>query len=194
MLRVLNGRMVKTRRELSVLMSEGVEAYIFLGGPRLPLRHINEILRSSFYIVTGKYDDIYVTKVARDLGRLLDAQVLDLGGYRMVGIGGIDPHYCISKVLKLLSNIDTREVLVFSYLPAMNWCDLIPVLNVRTGLPELSDLIKRVKPRLFVSLGSESCCRLSEDIKVITMNASAVYLDINLDSDLPSHDPGVLTV
>ena len=171
-----------------------MEAYVFLGGPRLPLGHVNAVLGSPFYVVTGKYDDIYVTKAARDLGRLLDARVLDLGRYHMVGIGGIDPHYCVSKALKLLSDIDTREVLVFSYLPAMNWCDLVPRLNVRAGLPELSDFIERVKPRLFVSLGSESCCKLSGGIKVITMSASDTYLDINLDSDLPSHDPGVLTV
>lgn len=54
--RVMNGALLKHSRELLSYLREDVNAYIFIGAPRIPLYHVSTILRN-FYIVTSKCDE-----------------------------------------------------------------------------------------------------------------------------------------
>lgn len=171
---------MKLKKDLAALTRVNTDLYVFLGGPRIPFRDVEEIIEKPFYVVTGKYDDIYVTKTARVTGKLLDAQVITLEQYSLVGINGADPHYCISRVRELLRDAGLSNVLVFSYMPALGYCDTVAKLNVRVGLPELAEFINDVKPRLFVSLGNEDCTKFCEGLQSVVISANTRYLDLNL--------------
>ncbi|MEM0105974.1 MAG: hypothetical protein QXS42_05950 [Zestosphaera sp.] len=186
---------MKLRKELSALTRANADLYIFLGGPRIPLRDVEEVLKKPFYIVTGKYDDIYVAKSTRATGRSLDAHVITLDQYTLAGINGVDPHYCISRVAELLHSMSSSNVLIFSCMPALGYCDTVDRLNIRVGLPELTEFISNVKPRLFVSLGSRDCVEFYGSTQLAVMSKHTKHLDVDLNPlDLPSHNPGVFTV
>lgn len=171
---------MKLKKNLIMLTRVRADLYVFLGGPRIPFSDIEAILSKPFYVVTGKYDDVYVIKTARAAGKLLDANVIAVGQYSLAGIGGIDPHYCISRVRGLLHSTSPSNVLVFSYMPALGYCDTVAKLNVRTGLPELKEFVDSVKPRLFVSLGNDDCSKFCEGLQLVVVSQNTEYLDLDL--------------
>jgi hypothetical protein len=175
--RVMNGALLKHSRELLSYLREDVNAYIFIGAPRIPLYHVSTILRN-FYIVTSKCDDIYVTKTARTLGILLDAKAVNLGNYLIAGVGGVDPWHSILRLRELLRNHQGKRVLLFSYFPAHGLCDSIPELSVRSGLPELRNLIDDFKPYVFVSLSGIDCVTRRNETEIHSISKNTSFLDL----------------
>ena len=138
-------------------------------------------LLRNFFIVTSKYDDIYVTKTARNSGVLLDACVINLGNYLVAGVGGIDPWNAIKKLRESLSNQLRKRILIFSYFPAYGLCDFIPELRIKSGLIELRDFLDYVKPYMFVSLSNVSCYTHYGETHIHSIGRDTLFLDLNLE-------------
>ncbi|MEO3993362.1 MAG: hypothetical protein QN229_03510 [Desulfurococcaceae archaeon TW002] len=179
LIRILNGAQLKLLKELHPYVSKDVSTYVFIGAPRIPLYHISTILKN-FFIVTSKHDDIYVTKTARNLGVLLDANLINLGDYLIAGVGGIDPWHAISRLRELLSNQE-RKILLFSYFPAYNICDFMPELRTRLGLLELKDFLDYIKPSVFVCLSNVECYTRYGETRIYSLSKDTLFLDLVLD-------------
>ncbi len=177
----MNGALFKHSRELRSYSCGDFKAYIFIGAPRIPLHHVSAFLRN-FHVVTSKCDDIYVTKTARSLGILLDANVVDLGNYLIAGVGGVDPWHSILRLRELLRNQQGKRILLFSYFPAHGLCDSIPELGVRSGLPELRNLIDEVKPYVFISLSSLDCIVHHNETEIHSISKNTLFLDLRFIS------------
>ncbi|MGC8974692.1 MAG: hypothetical protein ACP5KB_00670 [Thermoprotei archaeon] len=179
LLRVLNGALLKSSKELYSYVDKNIDAYVFIGAPKLPLYRVSTTLKN-FFIVTSKYDDVYVTKTARNTGVLLDARVISLSNYLIAGVGGIDPWYAIMRLRELLGNQTRSKILLFSYFPAYGVCDYLPELSVKSGLAELRNFLDHIKPYVFISLGSVECGTRYGETNVYTLSRETPFLDLKL--------------
>lgn len=179
LLRVLNGAQLKLSRDLYSRVDRDVNAYVFIGAPKIPLYRVSAIIKN-FFIVSGKHDDIYVTKTARNLDALLDARLAYLGDYLIAGVGGIEPWHAISRLRVLLGTQSSKIILLFSYFPAYDLCDFVSGLGVRSGLPELRDLLDHIKPYVLVSLGDADCHKRYGEIQVYSVGRDTPFLDLRL--------------
>jgi len=169
---VVSNPHVKTRKELLELAQKlrkpGITATIVIGNLRLDPEEYVRVLPNPYFL-SGAEDDIRVTKQARKLNALLDGNVVEIGNVVVAGVGGVDPHQNMERVLRLLRtrSLGKRVDVTLSYHPPRGCGDFIKDLRLRKGLDELRDFIKAVNPMLHVCGG--------EYVDTCSVNGTAIY-------------------
>ncbi len=149
---------VKTRNELLRLAQEfqnaEIAATIVIGNLGLDPEEYAGLLPNPYFL-SGAEDDIRVTKQARKLNALLDGNVVEINNVVVAGVGGIDPHQNMERVLKLVDagTLGKRIDITLSYHPPRGCGDLIGTLKVRRGLDELRTFIEKIRPPLHICGG-----------------------------------------
>jgi len=161
---------VKTRDEL-LRLSQGLKnreitATIVIGNLGLDPEEYAELLPNPYFL-SGAEDDIRITKQARKLNALLDGNIIKLNNVVVAGVGGIEPHQNMERVLKLMraGMLSGRIDVTLSYHPPRGCGDIIRSLNVRRGLDELRTFIRNTRPSFHICCGEYvDTCAISRTV------------------------------
>ncbi len=149
---------IRTRKELLKLAQglQGTEATatIIIGNLGLDPEEYSKYLPNTYFL-SGAEDDIRITKQARKLNALLDGNIIELNGITVAGVGGIDPHQNMERILRLVKKetLSKRVNVTLSYHPPRDCGDLIKTIKVRRGLDELRVFIRELQPLVHVCGG-----------------------------------------
>ncbi len=171
---------VKTRNELlrltRKLRGTGITATIVIGNLGLDPGEYAELLPNPYFL-SGAEDDIRVTKQARKLNALLDGNVIKLNNIVVAGVGGVDPHQNMERVLKLMDSgaLGRGIDVTLSYHPPRGCGDLVRALGVRRGLDELRTFIEKVRPSLHICCGEYVDTCLINDTKTCVLSRGEAY-------------------
>ena len=177
---------VKTRNELLRLAQEfrnaEIAATIVIGTLGLDPEEYAELLPNPYFL-SGAEDDIRVTKQARKLNALLDGNVVEINNVVVAGVGGIDPHQNMERVLKLIAaGVPSKRIdITLSYHPPRGCGDLIETLKVRRGLDELRTFIEKIRPSLHICDGEYVDTCLINDTKTYVLGKGEAYALIRKD-------------
>ncbi|PUA32440.1 MAG: hypothetical protein B7O98_07240 [Zestosphaera tikiterensis] len=177
LVRVVLGRRVKSRKDLMKLTEDDTnyDLTLLLSGPKIPLPELIKAFKEPVYLVTSKFDDIYISKLSRSLGILLDGTFVDLGNVSLGGIGGIETYQNIARLIQLHTTLGKSKAIITSYFPPKGFGDRLRSLNVRVGLPEITQVIYEVKPSYFISLGLEDYVGMINTSTAIILNERKVF-------------------
>ncbi len=95
--------------------------------------------------VTGNTDTAAVARVLREAGVLIDGRVVEAGGLRFAGVGGMDPRGSIERLLSVLPEGGVDVLL--SHHPPKGVLDRV-FFGLRAGLRELWRVIEAARPGL----------------------------------------------
>jgi len=171
---------VKTRDELlrltQRLRGAGITATIVIGNLGLDPEEYAELLPSPYFL-SGAEDDIRVTKQARKFNALLDGNVVKLNSIVVAGVGGVDPHQNMERVLKLMDSgaLGRGIDVTLSYHPPRGCGDLVRALGVRRGLDELRAFIEKVRPSLHICCGEYVDTCLINDTRTYVLGRGEAY-------------------
>ncbi len=183
LVRVVLGRWIKSRKDLMKLSEDSMEydLTLFLGGPKIPMPELIKKFKEPTYLVTSKYDDIYVSKLSRSLGILLDGTFIDLNNVSLGGIGGIETFQNIMRLLQLYRTLRTSKTVLVSYFPPKGFGDYLKNQNVRIGLLEIVHAVREIKPAYLISLGIEDYIgTINESTVVVLSEVKTFTASINL--------------
>ena len=113
---------------------------VILGGDGTP--NPEHLTRDKVLIVSGDEDDILITKKAREYEILMDGRIYDFKGLKIAGIGGLQSHQDIKRILSEDSKID----ILVSHYPPYGCLDTVRVgqRDVNIGIMELNDVLSKV--------------------------------------------------
>jgi len=98
-------------------------------------------------LISGEQDDIYLTKKAKSLNIFLDGRVTQYKSTILAGIGGIEPHQNIRRIIsKYMGSID----ILITHYPPKNCLDTV-MNTLKGGLIEINALISSMKPKIILT-------------------------------------------
>lgn len=104
--------------------------------------------KADVYAITGNMDNAGVYRKLKSLGILLDGRITFFEDITIGGLGGLDFKGSMEKFKKELSDFETLNVLMTHHPPAGILDEPRPGLHI--GLPEVKDIVERLKPRLHI--------------------------------------------
>jgi len=110
---------------------------IILGGDGTP--DPEYLVRNKVLIVSGDEDDILITKKAREYNMLIDGRICEFKGLKIAGVGGLQPHQDIRRIIREGSNIN----ILISHYPPHGCLDkvLIGRKEAHMGIIDLNKLL-----------------------------------------------------
>jgi len=110
---------------------------IILGGDGTP--DPEYLVRNKVLIVSGDEDDILITKKAREYNMLIDGRIWEFKGLKIAGVGGLQPHQDIRRIIREESGIN----ILISHYPPHGCLDrvLISHKEVNMGIIDLNKLL-----------------------------------------------------
>ena len=96
--------------------------------------------------VTGNLDNASIYRLLRDAGALADGRVLEVLGFKIAGVGGLDPATNIERLETSLSE-GLRPDIMISHHPPRGILDRT-LIGVSGGLESIARLTRQLKPGL----------------------------------------------
>ncbi len=156
---------------VSLIKVYRVDAILVGGDCNLDPQNLPLKDKVKYFVLSGDKDDIYITKISRKLGNLLDGNIIYLGNIAIAGISGLDYYQSIIKLSKALSQSGNkvRVNILVTHHPPKGCLDRIDALNIRSGLSSVRDLIIKLKPNIVLAghLGNRGICYIN-NIPVIS--------------------------
>ncbi|MCI4396426.1 MAG: hypothetical protein GU347_02600 [Desulfurococcales archaeon] len=96
--------------------------------------------------VPGNMDDVGVSKAFSREGLNIDANVIEIGGYVIAGIGGMSFYSSFTRVKELLPFYKgNKKILILSHHPPLSSKTDLALGKIHAGLPELRELDEEFK-------------------------------------------------
>lgn len=119
-----------------------VDAVLLCGDVSVGESVISELSRYNVLAISGDEDDIYVAKLIRKYGILIDGRVVEISGLRVAGIGAMNTSLdCMT-----LSSASGKVDILLTHYPPYGCLDSVAPLYVASGLKSVRTLIETLKP------------------------------------------------
>ncbi|MFP3143428.1 MAG: metallophosphoesterase family protein [Caldisphaera sp.] len=137
--------------------------------------------------VTGNLDDVSIMKHLLKKGILLDGKIKEINGFRIAGIGGIDPRTNITSLKNEFLKSNLKIDILISHNPPYGILDKT-FLKIRAGLRELKELSDIIKPKLYLFGHIHESPGIEELDKTIYINPGPLdlgnYAEITLNENI----------
>ncbi|RLG81092.1 MAG: hypothetical protein DRO09_02325 [Thermoprotei archaeon] len=160
---------VEVHELVSYIAARHAPTCLITGGDLLidPAKAVKDV---HLLVVSGDMDDVYLTKSARSVNVLLDGRVVNINGFNVAGIGGLEPSQNIRRVVNLVERLKAHVDILVTHFPPRGCLDSVNELGVRRGLLEVSDVCRLLNPSLVLTAHSRRAgvCVLSQGVRVIS--------------------------
>jgi Icc-related predicted phosphoesterase len=103
-------------------------------------------MKDKLVAVTGNMDDVSIARGLREIGVLIDGNIIVKNNIIIAGVGGIDPITSLEEVESKIESFEKVDILV-SHHPPKGAVDRT-FFGVRAGLRELRAFIEKYRPKL----------------------------------------------
>lgn len=140
----------QVQRLAEKLAASGFYAILISGDIECPDLVLEPLIRSGtrIYAVPGNMDDVYVKDYLSSRGINVDGRLIDLDGFVLAGIGGIDPYGSLRKVVSELGGRPRSKLIVLSHHPPFGTKVDRAFRSVHAGLRELRRFVEEYEPVL----------------------------------------------